>query len=322
MNTIEHSISSLNTKLVVFVITAFLILFPFVNSFPDLFDDLSLIDRVTNWTIFFFVLFFAASYKRYFNIRILAIHILLLSVYILNYMFAYISNTKVLLNSFVFLFFSLFFSHIFLNLNEVSIRKLDHYVNNCTLWICMILMAMFCWGAVYIPGYFDLSYDRNVIINVFNTKFGLYKQTFGYLLSLIILWHFVYWKVISSLRKAVFIFFGFVVAPLFIGIRTSVLGLSLLFLLINIGKNYLTLALVLSSLLIIGVSAIYFDDFILLIELLYDRLPSVKFGLDQLNSFGLGNGGYHLYVLEFGDELFNKYASGLMLMHGGVLGCT
>ncbi len=317
MNTIENSTSSFNGKLVAFVISLFLIVFPFAIAFPDVFDDSSQMDRVQNWTLFICTLLFLGSYRRGFNIRILAIHILLLFVYIINYMFAYFSNTSWLLNSFAFLSFSLMFSHIFLNCNEVLIRRLDHYVNFLVLSISFALIIMFYWGAIFIPDYFNLSYERNIIINEFNAKFGLYKQTFGYLFSLIIIWNFVYWGVMSPRRKAVFIVLAFAATPIFLGIRTSILGLCLLFLLINIGKNYLTFALVLSSLLMIWPSVIYSDDLMILIELFYDRLPSVKFGFDQLSSFGVGNGGYHFYAAEFSDALFNKYASGIMLLHGG-----
>ena len=309
--------SVLNGKFVAFSITAFLVLFPFIRAFSEVFDDMSISDRMQNWTVFLYALIFSYLYRRSFNKVLCGIHAALLYVYIFNYMFAYISNTAWLFNVFVFITFSLLLSHIFLNCDNFLIDKVDSYTNTAVFWISIALIIMFSWGCLFIPGYFDLSVDRNNVIGVFTSKLGLYKQTFGYLITLIILWNFIFWDVLSFQRKLIFILFVLVGAPVFLGMRTAILMLILLSILMNMGKNYFTLSLVIFGILIAWFAFVYFDDFIIFLELFYDRLPSVKFAFDQLNSFGVGNGGYHFYVAEFGDKLFDKYATGLMLSHGG-----
>jgi hypothetical protein len=307
----------LNSKFVSNLITVFLVLFPFIRAFSEVFDDTSITDRIQNWTIFLCTLIFLFLYRRSYNKFLCGIYAILLYVYIFNYMFAYISNTAWFLNAIVFLTFSLLFSHIFLNCEIFLINKVESKTNTIIYYISIALILMFFWGCLFIPNYFDFSVDRNNIIAIFTSEFGLYKQTFGYLITLIIIWNFIYWKILNFHRKTIFILLLIVSAPVIMGIRTTILMLILLTILINIGKNYFTLGLTIFSIFITWFNLAYFSEFITFLELFYDRLPSVMFAFDQINSFGLGNGGYHLYVAKYGNELFYKYATGVMLLNGG-----
>lgn len=154
---------------------------------------------------------------------------------------------------------------------------------------------------------------------ILTTFIGTEKQSMGIFFLLFIFSLIIFWSSLSFNKKILLIMSLLLFLPNAIFIRTLNLALFLLafWLLFNRNK-FAKLLGFMFGFVIVGFVLSNWAQFILLVEGAYDRLPSLMFAWSAMTEyvFGLGNGGYHIYVEQYNDQLVNTFGSEYMLKFG------
>jgi|SRR5690554_2150609 len=252
------------------------------------------------------------KYYFYFYKKVLFLIFVLYLTYVLNYTLTQYSSFKWLLNSFGFIF--IFYAVVCTILNSDNIfnniffkySKLTILLILSTLIILFIITYLLKTSEIYYN--FQKNYF-NGIIHQLTIIFNISKQKLGLLLNILVIWHISFWEKICFRNKIFFFIFLCIGFPFFIGIRTSLLTIILILLFlytIKIKFLLLFLFLIISVFITLNYNLLYS-----LIKSNYDRLPSLLFSFSFLKSniFGIGNGGYHIYVSEMQDILTYRFST-------------
>lgn len=280
------------------------------NTEGSVFNISSLLNFIS--IIFSVIILIKYKYFYYYNKKGLLLIIVLSLTYILNYILTQYSSFNWLLNSlgFILIFYTVFciilnsnnnFKNYFIEYNKITIILI------LSILIILFLITYFLKASEI---YYNLTINYfNGIINQLSSVFNISKQNLGLLFNILVIWHISFWNRIHFKNKIVFILFLIVGFPFYIGIRTSLLTISLILIFICITRikySLLSFCLIIPFLIILS-----YDFLFSTIKMYYNRLPSLLFAISFLknNIFGIGNGGYHIYVSEMQDILTYKFSS-------------
>jgi hypothetical protein len=285
-------------------------------------DDIMNVSQLLNLTIFLFSLYIYFKVKFNFKKSIVRSFVLITLMLLLNFIFSDYASLKWFINWLGFIFISITIVHIFLQLSIDDIKTLEKRIRRwfliCCISLSIIFSMLYLFNISEFVEYF-LEFRFDYLIEILTRNVGLYKQLWGPFIAFVIIYIYYIWYDMSSFEKKTFLFFLLISTPAILSVRTLWLGVIFTTFWIFFTKNILR-RFILLSLIITIIYIFYFNwgQIEPILGLLYDRLPSLKFavGYSSEHYFGLGNGGYHIYVAENNDKIVSKYGSDFMLYSG------
>jgi hypothetical protein len=127
------------------------------------------------------------------------------------------------------------------------------------------------------------------------------------------------WPELKSKDRILFIIIFLTLIPSLIFIRTFLLSIFLVFTFLYFTKSRLGKAMIFFSLVTFFIYLGNTENILKIIEDNYDRLPSLKFAWSVMtdNIFGLGNGGYHIYIEKYETQILAMFGSEKMIELNG-----
>lgn len=315
------------SDLIAIYLALLLFIIPAIESFgfaPDyLFNSEFPLSRYLNFAGLVIALALAPLLKSALSRRLFTILVLFFSALILNYLLTTYASGKWLLNWIGFLFIFATVYHAFLRMEKITLNKLEH-ISSSSLTFVVIFFAVICFY-VWITNiqsliWFAQSGMTNHVIALLTYNAGIEKQALGSLGAILILFLVFFRKCLPVITIGRLLISIILIAPALIGIRTLILGLSLFVLLAITLKTKNRFAL---TTLILGVPMLTYliadwQSVMAFVSEVYDRWHSVLFAIDTAfeNPFGLGNGGYHVFVEKNNDVIVSRFGSERMLETG------
>ena len=239
---------------------------------------------------------------------------------ILNYMLSDYASLKWLFNWVACIVIFTSVGSVIARFNDFEMERFDYFFKKIILFLIATLTLLVL--GVWLDNIdnlisFTLNSHYNGSIALLTSGFGVHKQPLGIFLGIVILWSLMSWKNLNYLEKSLIFSLLIMLMPMIIGIRTLYLGLGLLGFLLVIYKNKLRVALGFFSLPFILIFLFFYqNDVLVFIHDYYNRWPSLLAAFDVLmdSPYGIGNGGYSIYVennnnwllAEYGSEAMNK----------------
>ena len=308
------------------MLSFFLLLIPFLQIFGRLdnlnpaFENISFGMFYNYGALIFFGLVFVLFPKK-FKIELIGIVILLLAMLFMNYAVTDLASGKWLINWLGFIFISLVIVHSIVLLSHREMLALQNQISNMLkpILIIMIVLMTYVWllNIDAVAFYFFLSHD--MIVDLLTRGVGIEKQCLGIFISFPLLAAFCFWRVMSTAAKALFLIALVISLPAILGIRTLILGTTLVGVWYYISMRSMRRAIFFgSSLPLLVVGYMYSTEILDLVQKAYDRFSSLQFALSTLlsNPFGLGNGGYQLFVENNNDVLVALFGSEMIVKNG------
>jgi len=310
-----------NWRFVIWVMTLFLAWYPFINIFSQLgtvdpaLNDIP-ISRFFNYAaLILFSWIFIASTKS-FSPASLSLSALLLVMLFANYALTDYASTKWLLNWLGFVFISIVIVNVLAKASRFDLEVIQASILG-TLNICSILLALLLIIYTFsnfseIPIY-NGTYDYSSALWVLGCTVGIEKQAFGNFLCYLMLLNFHFWRHQSKKKNILFVALIVLLIPVGLTtIRTLFLGLALWATWLFLTRRP-RLMFASTIMLIPGMAFgyLYLSDIIIFVGGAYDRFSSLKFAFTTMLSmpFGLGNGGYHVFVADNNASLLANFAS-------------
>lgn len=258
-----------------------------------------------------------------FSRRLFGILALFFSALCLNYFFTDYASGKWFLNWIGFLFIFASASHAFLHMDRTTLYKLERTSNRALIVIAIFVSALclYVW-ITHLQSlfWFAQSGMRNHVIALLTYDVGIEKQALGSLGAVLILFLIFFRKRLPKITIGLLLISLLLIAPALVGIRTLILGLGLFSLLAMILKTKNRIALVA---LMVGAPVLVYvfadwQSVMGFVSTVYDRWGSLLFAIDTAfkNPFGLGNGGYHVFVERYNDLIVSRFGSERMLERG------
>lgn len=308
----------------VHLITFFLFFFLFLNTFdnfPLYVLNLNIaVTQILNYTALVFS-FILLIYVKSFSIKNLVIFSTILFLLLINYILTDYASFKWLINWVGFLFIFILQSEIYKKISNVELVK----INKIILIYTKIFLLIFAFINLYY--YYsnynflleNLSITKNYNLIIFRYSYltGINKQSFGILLALIFIFFIYNFKSMNLIVLTIFLFCLSTFFPILIGIRTLTLSFFLFLILYLFVFNFykyfyfnLTLIFIIFFILFFNLDILF--DFV---SNRYNRLPAIHFSIDILkdNIFGLGNGGYSIFVDKYNNDILYLYGNDAMI---------
>lgn len=302
-----------------------IVIFPFLGVFGQLGHVSPVLDDFTfkRYTAWFAVLL--AGYlwligkELRFPTGLLWIAATLLGILVVNYALGSHAQAKWLFNWTGFIFFTLFFCRALCNLTHEEVR---FWQARCIRWLFWLVSALtvalsITWarnsGDLWT---FILEAQFNNIIAILTSALGIDKQALGLFCGVAVILLATCWKELTRKERLIAVAAGIVMAPALVGIRSMWLGLFLCSVWVVLGKSRPRRLLGYAMLIgLVGIVAGFNQRIIELLEFGFDRLPSIRFAWFAMTErwFGLGNGGYHLYVEQNHQSLVGLFGTERML---------
>ncbi len=306
---------------IIFVLTFFVfypffsIFFALSDAFPE-FEKISMISSYANYFGFIFAFYVALKNNFIFSTRLIVSGIFILLLLILNYFFSAHAQVSWMLNWIAFIFFAVVLSQLISRLSHAEMEIFQCIAMKFIFIIIkLFLVLVLC---VWLTNLKDLIYyfstERlNHIIAILTNNIGIQKQNLGTFYGFLILFSIVFWRQLTNLSRLFLCLSCLILFPSFLGINTLHLAVFLCIVWALITKSRTRkFFLCISIILLVPVSLMYWQEVITIFQDHYDRLPSLKFSLSTIgtNPFGLGNGGYAVYVEKYNKLLLHSFASG------------
>jgi len=306
------------------ILTVLLVVFPLVGtfSFLGIFNagasshesGLINLGSTLSYSALIVALAFIVRHRliRHLNLRLLFVLWLFLITYVVNFLVTPYASPKWLINTFGFLTIFCVVASIIIRSKECFLTEVDKKIKlavSFALGILVLLtsVALFTNLAGVAENFLQGRHNSNIAL--LSMTFGVEKQALGLLFNLIVIWHIAFWASISLKRKIVSITFLVMAFPFWVGLRTSILALFLLFIYLMMKRKVFRGVVLFSIVPVFVLVALKWENAMKLIQASYDRLPSLLFAFDTLRStpFGLGNGGYHIVTRMFQKDLSAQY---------------
>ena len=299
---------------IIFIFTPLALLFKWLSS-----SGASIISPITNIfaIIFSFTILLrpgALGVRQ--NRLLINLFVLLLATYIINYFVTSYVSTKWLINSvgFIFIFYSVV--TIIVKCKDEFLMNVSEFMKSSISIVMLVLIIIAVVKRLSDDGILLAGADNNLIAYLIN-PLNVQKHYLGVLFNLVIAWNVVFWRSLTYKRRCMFVVFLMISFPLWNGIRTSVLAFSLLTVYWMLAKRaWLRKVVFLAVPFITLIIWMKWNFVIELVAKHFDRLPSYRLALDILmnnNPFGLGNGGYHIFVEAFNSSIFSKFGKEYMM---------
>lgn len=303
----------------------FVIIFPFINIFGQLsyislfFEDFSISSYVNYFSILFASYILLQKNRIIFNKLIVILSAILFFVLVLNFVVTPLASIKWFFNWLGFIYFSIVLVHTIekftqpelLVFEDLSFKWLRGLFSLLAIAISVVWFVNF---SLIVEMLIDFQGDQ--ISQALTINLGIEKQALGTLLALFMFMLTMFWAQLKKKDRMLFLIVFVVFLPIMIFIRTLYLALFLTFVWLFLTRNQLRkVAMYFVVVLFVSFISLNLEQVILVVEDSYDRLPSLKFAWSAMfeNIFGLGNGGYHIYVEQYQDQLVAMFGSESMI---------
>jgi len=291
----------------------FISVYPAIYAFRRLFRAIGFIPEVTSFFSYACLVVFSLLLlqKKVINTRIGILFCILFLIYLLNLLFADFSSVKWFANSAGFLLIFLSLGSIVASLSSYEIKIVEQKAFGVFLLYLPVLalLALVVVRFDIIMIYNNIG-NLNVNIELLRNGLLLEKQAFAFVVSWSLLSYFAIWSSLTFKKKLIFMGSLLILLPFLTDIRTLILGMLLL------GYWYLfskkkKIGYVVIPFIFVLLIYFYWDSLSVIYYLLYDRAHSLNFALSvtQGMPFGIGNGGFHHYVIQNNDSIVSMFGS-------------
>ena len=311
---------------------SFLLLLLIINPFINIFGVLGFISQELNYlTVYSFLnylsfilagcIFLNEKKIKYSKITVIICGFLIFMLGV-NFIVTPLASFKWLINWLGFIFISLVLVEIIKNFTESEFLRLQVKVLN----LIRLLLVIFALAMLFTNlANFSFLMDSMAILagdqvnSIAAHNLGIEKQNLGTLYQIFFLNSIIYWPILKNKERKLLLFIFLTLIPSIIFIRTFLLSMFLLFIFLYLTKSPLKKVLFFIIILLIFIGLAMDSTLINIVEDYYDRLPSLKFAWSAMteNIFGLGNGGYHIYVEKYGAEILALFGSKAMIELNG-----
>ena len=318
----------LERKLTILILVGIILLIPYMILFSHLdevlvFYNSGLVYSFLSFSYLLGALLIFLFRPKNFSSRILFFGLLSILLVVVNLQFSLMAVPKIVLNWIGFTLIALIIAQTVVSLSDAEMYVLQVKAINFFKYLILILTLAMLVVWTFEKWYLDPALfqyyvidNQNQMMWLLRTNIGLQKQGFGLFLFLTVAITLTHWKLFTGKTKMLILLFLFINLPFFWGIRTLLLGLMLVGLWLFFLKNSNRMAI--AGILVLQIILIFFyyqDEIMMIIALLYDRLPSVQFAVSSMTEhiFGIGMGAYHIYVREHNERLLNLFGSDTMI---------
>jgi hypothetical protein len=253
--------------------------------------------------IFLFSLVLIFTGRTVVNKKVLVVCFTTSALLIINFLLTPLASFKWLLNWFGFLVIFLYFSNLIINLDRRSAHLLQQYsvhVFTLTALVFSIWISPI-WFESYEYLLLNMSLTSSQTLAQFTADLGILKQHLAYFCSFMFVSGFIFWHQLSRSSKLIFIIFLALLIPIIISSRSLFIGSILTLLWYFASKNNIRLIIffIIFIIFIIFLFITFGIDYILF-DYANNRMVGFMLAWDLINDsiFGIGNGGYHVYVLS------------------------
>jgi hypothetical protein len=302
------------------LLLVFLVFYPFISIFKNIdmvFPSLNLSDfmRVFNYggVIGYGYLFLRQKVRISHNLSLILV--VLLGMLVLNYLLTPMASTKWFFNWIGFIFVGFMIVQTVSSLSDLEIQLLKSKSLNIVLfmWIVLILLVSYVWFENWNEIVtFLLKGWYNHVIYRFSINIGIEKQALGVFSFFCIVFSLMTWSSFPKTHRFFCVVFFITMIPMMIGIRTLWLCLILCSVWGYVIKHRSRLfGAYMIGLVFFFILILNFSELSVFFSKYYDRLPSLKFAINEMMTsiFGFGNGGHHFYVEENMRELVFEFGS-------------
>jgi len=305
----------------IYLLTILIVFIPFINSFSLIDDNINQFLNYTSLVICLCIFFL--NRNKIISKEILIFLLITVIFLIINYLFTDYASFKWLINWLGFLVILTSTYLIFFNFNYEKLNLLNKFVKK-NLFILIIFFSILNIYLI-IQNYnlilnFFKNGDFNQIISLYMFDYGLYKQKFGFFMIIFLLFPFIFKNEIKKVSYFFLLLSLLLFLPIFIGIRSLLLGLSLFCILFFYSKTSSHMRfLIFLFLLLVIVLFFAFIDYKIFLTNLYEfseprsNLFLASLYILDLNILGIGNGGFANFVNENQFFLLNNFGSEKMI---------
>lgn len=298
------------------VVIALLLFIPFCQVFGALSEPGRVHSYLNCLSLALALLAFPAIAARI-NLRIVLLCSFGMAVYAVNFALGPFASPKWFLNTLGLLFVFMVVSNYMKTVNPQQLILLERHFSRLilTLWsvcACFYGVTLCQYWADIVAFTTTMRFNNSVYILARN--YGIQKQLLGLLFAAIGLWHVVYWGSLGRMWKVLFVLFMGFSIPFFIGIRTLLLSLGLLWVFVLWSSKKITFPTKLATFVLMPLAITFIlvcsgFDIAGSLRQRYNRLPCLLFAVETLRQYpqGLGNGGYTPFVLAQANSLFREY---------------
>jgi hypothetical protein len=320
-----YNLASRGSKTKIRFVLILVIIFPFINIFGQLFYSLPFFEdfSVSTCINYFSILIstWIVLQRKHIKYHKLFVKIssTLFFMLVLNFVMTPLASIKWFFNWLGFIYVSIVLIHTIqkftqlelIVLEELSLKWLRALFSLLTIAIFIVWFANFSFLAEMI-----VRFQGDQVNNILAINLGIDKQALGTLLGLFVCMLAMYWVRLNKKDRLVFLIALVVFLPSMIFIRTMYLALFLTFAWLFLTKNQLRKWVTyFFTLLFFIFILLKKEQLTIILEDSYDRWPSLKFAWSAFseNIFGLGNGGYHIYVEQYQSQLIAIFGSESMI---------
>jgi hypothetical protein len=312
-------------KLLCFYIICLLVLYPLYNTFGSIgraipsAEHLNLSSYFNYFALTFSALVFLLKNRPSFSRAGALISLFIIFLLFFNYFLTALASEKWLLNWLGYLFISVVLIGTLSSLDENKLELLNRKYIKYVVTISTILSSLFFFTWLLdFTSFFNhlVNYRHNNVIALLTYSIGLEKQAAGTMMGLILITCILSWNCLTPIQRGLMVVNLLVFLPVLMGIRTLHLALALtLFFLLAWRNQSRKIGAVFIFIACLCLLVFYLEPVLVIIELYYDRFPSLMFAWSMMTEswLGLGNGGYHLYVLEYNDKIVSTFGSERMI---------
>lgn len=315
---------------IIFLVSLFVV-FPFIRMFSNYFYAFDLPFSIPLFSILNYSAIIGCGlafllHRKEYSLGSLLTVVTVILLLMANFFLAEMAQINWAINWLGFMFMFLIISQLLKNLTDAEIYVLQIKLIKVFSVIIFLFTIMTLYALIMEPWYLDPRYfnyyvfeDRNQIHRLYRDYIGTHKQHFGIFSLIIFSFLFTHWKIMANKARLIFIAFVTINIVAIFGVRTLILAstvgmLAFYFLKNSTRKTFAFLIFLFFSLTLYMYRVELYDT----VVILYDRLPSLQFAFDAAtqNLFGLGNGGYAIFVEENNERLLAQFGSDLMERHG------
>lgn len=316
----------INQQTSLLVLLLLLVIIPFVNAvreFPSAVfsSDLPVTSILNYLALTGAVILFLQTRLR-FNFQVVLYAVLAFCLLLVNLMFAEHASAKWAINWVGFILVYVAVAGAFAKMPALQACRLQLFCKRTFLSLLSItaLLLLWVWMRDYtLVFYFTEQSMYNHSIALARDQVGLEKQALGTLAALVIVWSFASWHSLKIFEKSTLIISLIVFMPALIGIRTLFLGLGAFLLIRYFLKNGNRFFLGIGVLVFLVLAfLLYRDQMVDIIQDSYDRYHSLAAAISTAfeKPFGVGNGGYHIFVEANNLQIVGRFGSEKMLETG------
>lgn len=298
-------------------------------SFLIMFSAREWMPKAINYSAVFLSLYYIARINYRVSSRAMLIAILSIIILYINLILAYMPSIKWSFNWLGFMLIFVAAATAVKNMNYNNVRRFENTFSKNLALLSAILAMLMVYSIILSRGtfikYLSMLFFENLIANFIMEPFGITQQGFSTFIMLVILWLIVSRRIHKSLFVQCALIATILISLAFIpASRTTILSTTLMitwFIIFSRKRNLIMVAAKTAVLFIIPIVL-----YLLLtnadVQSCFDRLASMNFAIHSTISypFGLGNGGYHMYVASNSGDLLLKFGNKLMLRGGSFWG--